>query len=98
MCSAERYQKVLVPTFYKSEGALLEDALRALLNFKPELKVEIGVELYCKEAVSLSRAAEIAGLDLERFKDVLKARGLKLSSYLGTESEIELNVAEKYRR
>ena len=89
MYSAERYQKVLIPKFYKSEGALLEDALRALLNFKPELKVEIGVELYRNEEVSLSRAAELAGMDLESFKDVLKARGLKLSSYLGTKSEIE---------
>jgi predicted HTH domain antitoxin len=89
MHSAASYQKVLVPKFYKSEGALLEDALRALLNLKPELKVEIGVELYLKEEVSLSRAAELAGMDLESFKDVLKARGLKVSSYLGSKDEIE---------
>jgi len=89
MYSAASYQKVLVPKFYKSEGALLEDALRALLNLKPELKVEIGVELYLSGEVSLSRAAELAGMDLESFKDVLKARGLKISSYLGSKAEIE---------
>jgi predicted HTH domain antitoxin len=89
MHSAASYQKVLVPKFYKSEGALLEDALRALLNLKPELKVEIGVELYLKGEVSLSRAAELAGMDLESFKEVLKARGQKISSYLGSKKEIE---------
>ena len=89
MYSAASYQKVLVPKFYKSEGALLEDALRALLNLKPELKVEIGVELYLSGEVSLSRAAELAGMEFESFKDVLKARGLKISSYLGSKAEIE---------
>jgi predicted HTH domain antitoxin len=89
MYSAESYQRVLVPKFYKGKGALLEDALRALLNLNPGLKVEIGVELYLKEEISLSKAAEIAGMDIESFKDVLKARGLKLSSYIGSKSDIE---------
>lgn len=95
MHSAASYQKVLVPKFYKSEGALLEDALRALLNLKPELKVEIGVELYLNGEVSLSRAADLAGMDLESFKDVLKARGLKVSSYLGSKKEIERGLSSE---
>ncbi|MBA7541895.1 hypothetical protein ES705_34211 [subsurface metagenome] len=48
MYSAESFQKVLVPKYYKSRSALIEDAFRALLNLKPGLKVEIGVELYLK--------------------------------------------------
>jgi len=89
MHPAASYQKVVVPKFHKSESALLEDALRALLNLKPELKVELGVALYRNGEVSLSRAAELASMDLEVFKDVLKVRGLKVSSYLGSKKEIE---------
>ena len=79
----------MVPKYYKSRDALIDDAFRALLNLKPGLKVEIGLELYLREEVSLSKAAEIAGMDIESFKDLLKARGLKISSYIGAKEDIE---------
>ncbi len=59
------------------------------MNLNPGLKVEIGVGLYLREDVSLSKAAEIASMDIESFKDMLKARGLKISSYIGSKEEIE---------
>ncbi|RJS73556.1 hypothetical protein CW714_02940 [Methanophagales archaeon] len=93
MYSAESFQKVLVPKYYKSRNALIEDAFRALLNLKPGLKVEVAVELYLREDISLSKAAEIAGMDIESFKDLLKARGLKVSSYIGSKEEIEKELS-----
>lgn len=74
--------------FYGSEEELMEDALRTLLHFKPELEREVAVELYLREEVSLSRAADMAGLDIEGFKSLLRAKGLKLRSYVGTEEAI----------
>lgn len=93
MYSAESIQKVLVPRYYRSKDALVEDAFRALLNLKPGLKVEVAVELYLREEVSLSKAAEIASMDIESFKDMLKARGLKVSSYIGSKEEIEKGLS-----
>jgi len=93
MYSAESFQKVLVPKYYKSRNALIEDAFRALLNLKPGLKVEVAVEFYLREDISLSKAAEIAGMDIESFKDLLKARGLKVSSYIGSKEEIEKELS-----
>ena len=81
--------RVLVPKYYNSTDNLIEDAFRALLNLKPGLKVEIAIELYFKEEVSLSRAAEIAGMDIEGFKEILKMRGLKVTSYIGSKEDIE---------
>jgi len=89
MYPAENFHKILVPRYYKSKDALIEDAFRALLNLKPWIKVEMGVELYLRAEVSLSRAAEIAGMDIESFKDMLKARGFKVSSYIGSKEDIE---------
>ena len=80
---------VLVPKYYKSVDNLIEDAFRALLNLKPGLKVEMAIELYLREEISLSRASEMAGMDMESFKDILKVRGLKVSSYIGSKEEIE---------
>lgn len=81
--------EVLVPKYYKSVDNLIEDAFRALLNLKPGLKVEVAIELYFREEVSLSRAAEIAGMDIEGFKEILKMRGLKVTSYIGSKEDIE---------
>jgi len=81
--------RVLVPKYYNSIDNLIEDAFRALLNSKPGLKVEIAIELYFNEEVSLSGAAEIAGMDIEGFKELLKMRGLKVTSYIGSKEDIE---------
>jgi len=89
MYLTENLPKVLVPKYYKNMDALIEDAFRALLNLKSGLKVEMAVELYLREEVSLLKATEIAGMDLESFKEVLKSRGLKVRSYIGSKEEIE---------
>lgn len=80
---------VLVPKYYNSVDNLIEDAFRALLNLKPGLKVEVAIELYFREEISLSRAAEIAGRDIEDFKEILKVRGLKVTSFVGSKEDIE---------
>lgn len=41
------------------------------------LRSEMAVGLYRSEKISLSRAAEIAGLSLEGFKDLLEFKGIK---------------------
>lgn len=63
---------------YSNKDELMKDALRALLRAKPELKKDVAIELYKKGAVSLSRAAEIYGSNMEDFKELLKERGIKI--------------------
>ena len=63
---------------YPSKNDLIEDALRALLRAKPELKRDVAIELYKRKEVSLSRAAEICGLNIEEFKESLKERGITI--------------------
>ena len=63
---------------YPNKDELMKDALRALLRAKPELKKDVAVELYKKKAISLSRAAEIYGSNMEDFKELLKERGIKV--------------------
>ena len=89
MHPTEGLATVLVPKHYRARSVLIEDAFRALLNLKPWLKVELSIELYLMGDISLSRAAEMAGVDIESFKEMLKSRGLKVSSYIGSEEAIE---------
>jgi len=61
---------------YKDRDALVQDALRALLRSKPALRGQLAVALYQRGDVSLTRAAEISGLDLESCKELLREAGV----------------------
>ncbi len=84
---------------YHDRDELMEDALRALIRSKPNLKKDFAVELYDRGDVSLSRGAEIAGLNLEEFKEVLKEKGVKIrvpeisTKELGEEVDLILGVS-----
>jgi predicted HTH domain antitoxin len=56
---------------YRSEKEVVEHALEVLLSAHPHLRINTAVELYRQNKVTLSRATEIAGLELETFKEKL---------------------------
>lgn len=72
----EKLDVFVAQGLYEDRAALLEDALRALLRSKPELRSRLAIELYRVQEVSLARAAEISGLDLENFKESLREAGV----------------------
>lgn len=79
MASTEEEINSLIRTkSYASKDEVISDALRALLVLKPGLKVEIAVDLYKTGRVSLGKAADIAGMSLEEFKEILASRSIKI--------------------
>jgi predicted HTH domain antitoxin len=62
--------------YYKDRDKVIDDAFRTMLEVRPALKIEIAVELYKCDKISLSRAAEIAGMTIEGFKNILEQRGI----------------------
>ena len=63
--------------YYESREKLFDDAFRTMLEVRPALRTEMAIELYKGEKISLSRAAEIAGMSTEGFKNILEQRGIK---------------------
>jgi predicted HTH domain antitoxin len=61
--------------YYTSKSEAVKDAFRTLLDTKPALKLTSAIELYKAGEVSLSRAAELAGMSIEDFKRVFTDRG-----------------------
>jgi predicted HTH domain antitoxin len=61
---------------YDSEQEVLRDALEALLDANPELRVEMAIALWTNKKITLSRAVEIAQSNHESFKDEIAKRGL----------------------
>ncbi|MGM0510845.1 MAG: UPF0175 family protein [Thermoplasmatota archaeon] len=63
---------------YHDKDELMEDALRALIRSKPGLRKDLAVELYDRGEISLARGSEIAGHNLEDFKELLLEKGVKI--------------------
>ena len=64
--------------YYSSKSDVAKDAFRTLFDVKKQLKVASAVELYKSGEVSLTRGAEIAEMDIETFKAILKDRGVAI--------------------
>ncbi|TQQ80810.1 UPF0175 family protein [Halonotius roseus] len=74
---------------YASEEAVLEDAVRALLAKRPELRTELAVTKYRNSEVSLNRAAELAGVAPAEFKETLSERGITRTAGFLSDAERE---------
>jgi predicted HTH domain antitoxin len=79
---------------YESEEAVLQEAFRHLFQNRPELRVALAVHRYqTDETLTLAKAAALAGVSLERMKDVLVSRGVPLRLGPATLAEAQAEVA-----
>ena len=74
---------------FSSRDAVLEEAVRALLETRPELRTELAVKKYTDGKVSLNRAAEIAGVSPAEFKEILQSRGVDRDAGFMSEEDRE---------
>jgi len=72
----ERVEAVIRSGVYSDEEELYNDAIRALFDVKTDLKMIAAVELYKEGEVSLEKAAEIAGVNVIQFKEILSQKGI----------------------
>jgi predicted HTH domain antitoxin len=83
-------EAVIKAGYYSSKSEVVKDALRLLFEMKRELKIASAVELYKSGEISLGKAAEIAGITVLEFKELLANRGIY--------REIEAESAEEMNR
>ncbi|MEA1924996.1 MAG: UPF0175 family protein [Candidatus Altiarchaeota archaeon] len=62
---------------YRNRSEVIQDAMRVLLETKPNLRIEIAVEMFKEGETNLGRSAEMAGVSREEFKEILSSRGVK---------------------
>jgi len=72
----EMVEAVIRSGVYADENELYGEAIRALFEVRTELKTIAAVELYREGKVSLGKAAEIAGVNIVQFKEILSQRGI----------------------
>jgi predicted HTH domain antitoxin len=80
---------------YDSEEEVLQEALRHLMQDRPDLRIALAVHRYQNdEDLTLAKAAALAGVSLERMKDTLISRGVPLRLGPATLEEAKAEVAE----
>ena len=72
---------------YEDEKAVQQDAMRALLSERPQLRLELAIHRYRAEENSLAKAAALSGVSWERMREILLSRGVQ--PRLGPETEKE---------
>ena len=78
----ERVEAVIRSGVYPDESELYGEAIRTLFEVKSDLKTIAAVELYKEEEISLEKAAEIAGVNVVQFKEILSQKGV--TRWVGT--------------
>jgi predicted HTH domain antitoxin len=63
---------------YQNRDEVISDAVRHLLLNNKNLRLELAIELFKADEVSLGRAAEIAGIDRWEFQDILHQRRIPI--------------------
>jgi predicted HTH domain antitoxin len=80
-------QSLIDARLYPDQEAAIRDALRSLLQEKPQLRIELAIHRYQTEDISLAKAAHLAGISFDRMKALLVQRGVQLR--LGPADELE---------
>jgi predicted HTH domain antitoxin len=78
---------------YASREEVIADAVRNLLLNNRSLRLELALDLFKGDEVSLGRAAEIAGLDRWQFEEILRERGIPVVIEAGAAEAMDEEIA-----
>jgi predicted HTH domain antitoxin len=70
---------------YESEREAIRDALEALIDANPNLRLEMAITLWKRKQITLGRAVKIARSDHETIKQELAKRGLYIEIDMSAE-------------
>jgi predicted HTH domain antitoxin len=62
---------------FRSKREAVAEALRLMFATRPQLRLEVAIQLFKDDAVTLGRAAELAGLMRWEFEAILADRGIE---------------------
>lgn len=83
---------------YSDPERFLADAVRTFLAARPDLREAMACTMYARGEISLGRAVEWSGLNIEALKDALRRRGImrmadETAAELRTLAEAAMHVA-----
>lgn len=79
---------------FDSREMAFVDAVSTWFAVKPNLKLEAAIQMFRSSEITLTRAAEMAGLNRWRFQDVLSQRNIKMEIETDSPEELDQAIAE----
>ena len=79
---------------FRDREHAIDEAIETLFVVRPQLRTEAAVELFRSGEVSLLRAAEVAGLDAELFRRLLRDRGIAWEIAAETSDEMDQAITD----
>ncbi len=92
-----RAEQLVDAGLYGNMSELIREAVRQLIEKQTVSQLDIAIELYKKEKVSLGKAAAIAGLSYDEMLNTLHLRGIQPKFGPETKEEAEEEVGELER-
>ena len=86
----DEIEAVIRAGYYSSKSDVVRDALRLLFETRSHLRLSAAIEMFTSNKITLSKAAELAGMDLVSFKEILADRGIPV--------EVEVDDTRKMDR
>ncbi len=68
----EEIDAIIHAGYYDNRSELIRDALRLFFTQKKEIRLAAAIELYREYKITISRAAEIAGIPFDNMKSILE--------------------------
>ncbi len=79
---------------FRDRQYVVEEALQTLFTVRPQLRTEAAVELFRSGEISLLRAAEMAGLDFESFRLLLRDRAIPWEVEADTSADLDAAIQD----
>lgn len=73
-----QFDQLVKSGLYSDEQAVLRNALQALFQVNPRIKIKMLVNAYAAGDISLGRAATLLGVSQEEMKDILREAGVSI--------------------
>lgn len=83
---------------YEKEEDVVQDALRYLVRARPDYRIPLAISRYQNEDISLTKAANLAGVSWAQMREILVENGIqpRLGPETRAEIEEEVQVLESY--
>ena len=80
-------QELVNAGVYPDADTAMKEALRVLWQERPDIRIDVAVHRYRTEALSVAKAAALAGVCFDRMKEILNKRDVPLR--LGPETLLD---------
>ena len=83
---------------FRNEEEAMQEAISTWFAMKPNLRLEVVIELFKEGKITMNRAAEMVGLNRWQFQNILAQRGVKIEVEADSTEELVAAAAAIRRR